>query len=299
MAAAVATISLKLAAYLLTGSVGLLSDALESLINLATAGLVVLALWYAARPVDESHTYGHEKFEFFASGIQGALITAAGLGVAAVAVEHLRAPPLLRQLELGLLLGFIATVLNLAVARVLLGVAQRSDSIVLEAEGRHLMADVWTSVGVLAGLSIVRFTGVVWLDPLVGLTVAAFILRTGLSLLKRSYDGLMDRTLPADEVIVLRDVLTRLLPREATYHGLRTRRAGRRRFIEFHLLVPGRWSVARAHVLTQDVEHAISDELHGAQATVHIEPVEEPSSWADTPLLEHHLPRPPGAPPAG
>jgi cation diffusion facilitator family transporter len=297
--AALATIGLKVAAYLVTGSVGLLSDAMESLINLATAGLVVLALWYAARPADSTHAYGHEKIEFFVSGIQGTLITAAGLGIAWLAIEHLRQPAPLQQLNLGLALGLTAAALNLIVARMLLALGRHSHSIALEAEGHHLLADVWTSGAVVAGLAIVGATGLWWLDPVLALGVAALILRTGLGLLRRSFDGLMDRVLPHHELDTLREVLGRLLPPETTYHGLRTRHAGRRRFADFHLLVPGHWSVAKAHTLAQQLEHAIAEALPGTQTTVHIEPVEELASWEDTPLLETGRPRPPGAPPHG
>lgn len=294
--AALATVGLKLVAYAVTGSVGLLSDALESLINLATAGLVVFALWYAARPVDRTHPYGHEKIEFFASGVQGALITAAGLGIAALAVDHVREPPPLRRLDLGLTLAIVAAALNLVAAYVLLTMGRRSRSITLEAEGRHLLADVATTAAVVAGLGIVWLTGLRWLDSAIALGIAALILRSGLRLLRQSFDGLMDHVLPHEELNRLRAVLKELLPPEATYHGLRTRRAGRRRFADFHLLVPGRWSVAKAHALAQQLEHAIADALPGTQTTVHIEPVEEPASWEDTPLLEPGLPRPPGAP---
>lgn len=299
VAAAILTLGLKLAAYAVTGSIGLLSDAMESLVNLATAGLAFFALWYAARPVDRTHAYGHEKIEFFASGIEGLLITGAALGIAWTAVEHLRTPAPLQQLDLGLGLALAAAGLNLTIAQMLLAIARRTNSIVLEAEGRHLLTDVWTSAAVLFSLGVVRLTNLVWLDPAIGLVLAALILRTGVGLLRRSFDGLMDRTLPDEEMATLRTALARLLPSETTYHGLRTRRAGRRRFIDLHLLVPGRWTVAKAHVLAQEVEHAIAAALPGAQATVHIEPVEEPAAWEDTPLLEKGLPRPPGAPPVG
>lgn len=297
IAAAVATLGLKFTAYAVTGSIGLLSDAMESLVNLATAGLALFALWYAARPVDRTHAYGHEKIEFFASGVEGLLIAVAALGIGWVAVDHLPAPAPLQRLDLGLALALAAAGLNFAVARTLLAIGRRTHSIVMEAEGRHLLTDVWTSAAVLVSLGVVRVTNVAWLDPAIGLVLAALILRTGLGLLRRSFDGLMDRTLPDEEVAGLRAVLARLLPPETTYHGLRTRRAGRRRFVDFHLLVPGRWSVAKAHLLAQEIEQAIAAALVGAQVTVHIEPVEEPAAWTDTPLLDTGLPRPPGAPP--
>lgn len=298
-AAAVFTLALKFAAFWVTGSIGLLSDAAESVVNVVAAGAGFGALWYAARPVDQSHTYGHEKIEFFSSGVEGTFIVGAALAVGWAALERLWQPPSLHQLDLGLALALAAALINLGVGRILLRQARQTHSVLMEAQGRHLLTDVWTTVGVLAGLVVVRVTAMVWLDPAMGLVVALFILRTGVDLLWRSFDGLMDRALPDSELHALREVLAARLPRGTTFHGLRSRRAGTQRFVDFHLLVPGKWHVARAHALVQELEHAIAERLRNAQTTVHVEPVEEPAAWSDTPLVESGLPRPPGAPPNG
>jgi cation diffusion facilitator family transporter len=283
--AAVATIALKSAAYLLTGSVGLLSDAVESLVNLVAAVTAYLSLRYAARPVDASHTYGHEKIEFFSSGLEGVLIAVAAASIAWYAVRRLLEPELLQPLGLGLALALIASVINGAVAVVLLRAGRKHGSIVLEADGRHLLTDVWTSAAVLAGLGLVWLTGLYVLDPLIALAVAVNILWTGFRLIHRSFDGLMDHALPAEEQAAVRSAIEQRLGPNMAYHALRTRQAGRRRFVDFHLLVPGSLSVQQAHTLTGEIEDAVRDTLPEMEVSVHIEPIEDSAAWSDSALL--------------
>jgi cation diffusion facilitator family transporter len=283
--AAVLTLALKSAAYFLTGSVGLLSDAVESLVNIVAAVTAFLSLHYSARPVDESHTYGHEKIEFFSSGLEGVLIVTAAAAIAWYAVQRLLSPQPLQPLGPGLAISLIASLLNAIVAAILLRAGRRYGSIILEADGWHLLTDVWTSAAVLLGLSLVWLTGREWLDPFVALVVAANILWTGFKLIRRSFDGLMDRSLPPQEQAAVRAAIERHLGSNMDYHALRTRQAGRRRFVDFHLLVPGRLTVQEAHTLTGQIEESVRGALPGLEVTVHIEPIEDRSSWRDSALL--------------
>jgi cation diffusion facilitator family transporter len=284
--AAVVTMALKTAAWWMTGSVGLLSDAAESLVNLVAAVLAFLALLYAAQPVDREHTYGHEKIEFFSSGLEGGLIFVAALTIAWSAIARLFGDHEITRLDIGLALSFLAALINLAVAQVLLRVGRRYQSIVLEADGQHLMTDVLTSAGVLIGLGLVWLTDAVWLDPVVALLMAAHIMGTGWRLVHRSFDGLMDRALPEEEVVKLREAITSLLAPGMTFHALRTRRAGSRRFADFHLLVPGEMRVAHAHDLVDRIEAALRQALSNLEVTIHLEPIEARSSWEDSALLQ-------------
>jgi cation diffusion facilitator family transporter len=283
--AALVTLGIKAAAYGLTGSVGLLSDAVESLVNLVAALTALFCLWFAARPVDVTHTYGHEKIEYFSSGWEGLLILLAACSIAWYAVLRLFEPKLPDDLEIGMILCLGASVVNFVVALVLLRVGKKTQSIVLEADGKHLMTDVWTSVGVVVGLLLVRVTGWTVLDPVIALLVAANILWTALDLMRRSFNGLMDHALPESEQAALRVAIEKKVPRGVTYHAMRTRQAGARRFVDFHLLVPGAWSVQEAHDLTGQVEAAIKNEFPAVEVTVHIEPIEEPAAWKDSELL--------------
>ncbi|HTU88551.1 MAG TPA: cation diffusion facilitator family transporter [Gemmataceae bacterium] len=283
--AALLTLALKSAAYFLTNSVGLLSDAVESLVNVVAAVTAYLSLRYAARPVDESHTYGHEKIEFFSSGLEGLLIAAAAAAIAWYAVQRLIAPQSLQPLGPGLAISLIASLLNGVTAAILLHAGRKHGSIVLEADGWHLLTDVWTSAAVLVGLSLVWLTSVPMLDPLVALIVVANILWTGFDLIRRSFDGLMDRALPPPEQAAVRSAIERHLGPNMDYHALRTRRAGRRRFVDFHLLVPGRLTVQEAHTLTGRIEESVRGALPELEVTVHIEPIEDRSSWRDSALL--------------
>jgi cation diffusion facilitator family transporter len=283
--AAVVTLILKGVAYWLTGSVGLLSEVAESATNLLAAGTALFSLWYAARPVDPSHTYGHEKIEFFSSGLEGVLILVGAAWVAWYAVRRLFALEPLPAIDLATVLTAVAALINLAVGRVLLRAGQAHGSIVLQADGRHLIADVWTAAAVIAGLVLVRLTSIYWLDPFLGLGVAAFIVWSGFGLLRSSFNGLMDHALPADEQAAVRTAIERQLQTGMDYHALRTRRAGSRRFADFHLLVPGALSVRRAHELTAGIEEAIRAALPGIEVTVHIEPIEDRSAWEDSELV--------------
>lgn len=279
--AAVVVISLKLGAWWLTGSVGLLSDAVESLANLAGAVVAYLMLVVAERPPDDEHAYGHSKAEYFASGFEGGLILFASLGVGWVAISRLLAPQPLDDVGLGLVVVGVATAVNLWVARVLLAAGRVHGSITLESTGYHLMADVWMSVGVMAGVGAVGLTGWSWLDPVVALGVAVHILVTGSRLVQRSALGLLDTALTDAELARIHEVIEVFEGRGIQFHALRTRRAGRRAFVSVHVLVPGDWSVQRGHDVAEEVESAIRDRIKGCTPFTHLEPVEDPASLRD------------------
>lgn len=283
--AAIFTLALKTAAWLLTGSVGLLSDAAESLINLLAAATAYLSLQYAAQPVDAGHTYGHEKIEFLSSGLEGGLILVAALTIAWYALSRLLTPQPLVQLDLGMTLSIVAAVINGVVGLLLLRVGRRHGSIVLEADGKHLLTDVWTSAAVVAGLAVVWFTGRPIFDPLIALIVSANIVWTAVDLLRRSFNGLMDHALPDDELALVRAAIEANLGPNMDYHALRTRQAGAHRFVDFHLLVPGVMSVRQAHDVTGQVEAAVRAALPGMEVTVHIEPIEDRQAYEDSALV--------------
>ena len=282
--AAVLTIGIKAAAYWLTGSVGLLSDTLESGINLFAALTAYVSLHYSQRPVDATHTYGHEKIEFFSSGLEGVLIVVAGIGTGWVAINRLVHPAPLTALGLGTALALAASLINLAVGLVLVRVGRREHSIVLEADGKHLLTDVWTSVAVVTGVVVVWMTGLVVLDPIIAILVGLNILVTGLRLIRRSFDGLMDHALSADLQELLRQTIRSNTPAGTDFHALRTRQAGARKFADFHLLVPGHLTVRAAHDLGMKVEDALHAALPGVETTIHIEPIEDRASWEDNTL---------------
>ena len=275
IATSLVTIALKFGAWHLTGSVSLWSDALESLVNLA-AGLVALgAVTLAELPADERHSYGHDKAEYFSSGVEGALIVVAAVAIVWSAVHRLIEPQTIERLGPGMLVAFLAGAANFATARIMLKVARQHDSITIEADAKHLLTDVWTSAGILAGLSVVMFVPQ-WaiLDPLMAIAVGVHIVVTGVGLLRRSVDGLMDAALPAVEVRRAEKLISDALPPDASFHALRTRKAGARRFIEFHLLVPGTMSVASSHALCDRIEAALEAQLRKAHVTIHVEPRE-------------------------
>lgn len=288
LAAAAVIIALKGAAYWLTGSVGLLSDALESLVNLVAAAFAVFVLTVIARPADEDHQYGHDKAEYFSSGLEGGLILVAAIAIGIAAIERLLHPRPLEQLGLGLGLTLVASLINLAVARMLLAAGKRHDSITLEADGHHLMTDVWTSAGVLVGVAAAAGSGWLWLDPVVAIFVAVRIVWTGFYLLRRSVLGLMDTALPPPEQEAIHDVLGRYP--QVQYHALRTRRSGARRFVSMHLLVPGAWSVNQAHDLCERIEEEVRGQLRNTTITTHLEPLEDPRSWRDSSLAPIETP---------
>lgn len=284
IAAALVTIGLKGWAWWLTGSVGLLSDALESFVNLAAAVLALWLLGVAARPPDEDHSFGHDKAEYFASGIEGTLILAAATGIAVTALPRLLHPEPLQQVGWGLVASAAATLVNLLVGRILIRAGKTHHSITLEADGQHLMTDVWTSVGVIAAVALVAATGWLRLDPLIALAVASYICFTGARLMRRSVSGLMDTALPREERDRVRAILERHRVPGVDFHALRTRQAGHRRFVYFHLLVPGAWSVEKGHNLMEGIEGEIRASLPHATVIAHLEPVEDPSSYQDVHL---------------
>ncbi len=280
--AAFATIALKTGAYLLTDSVGLLSDAIESLVNLAGAVTALVMLTIAARPADESHVYGHSKAEYFASFIEGLLILGAATGIASAAIQRLLNPHPLEQLGLGLAVSIAASIINFIVARVLIAQGKKRNSITLEADGQHLMTDVWTSLGVIGGIGIVAFTGWTTLDPIVAIVVAINIIFTGGHLIARSTSGLMDAALPANEQDAIQSVMANFRERGVNFHALRTRQAAARRFVSVHILVPGDWTVHDAHHLAEDFESDIRAALGGVITVfTHLEPVEDELSMED------------------
>jgi cation diffusion facilitator family transporter len=284
IAAAVITIGLKVAAYWLTGSVGLLSDALESLVNLIAAIMALAMLTIAARPPDEEHAYGHSKAEYFSSGVEGALIVLAAVSIGWAAWPRLLQPQPIEQPGLGLAISVAASALNFAVARILLAAGRRYHSITLEADARHLVTDVWTSAGVLVGIVAVVLTGWERLDPIIALLVAANIIWTGVQLVRRSALGLLDTALPAEEQAAVRQVLDRYAQPEVQFHALRTRQAGARQFVSLHVLVPGQWTVQRGHALLEQIERDIRAALPNVTVFTHLESLDDPTSWQDTAL---------------
>jgi cation diffusion facilitator family transporter len=284
IAAALLTIALKATAYWLTGSIGLLSDALEALVNLVAAIMALSMLTVAGRPADEIHAFGYSKTEYFSSGLEGALILLAAATIAWTALPRLFTPQPLEQLGLGLTVSVVASAVNFGVARILLNAGKEYRSITLEADAHHLMADVWTSAGVVLGVSVVALTGWLRLDPLIALIVAANILRTGWQLLSRSIRGLLDAALPAAEQEAINQVLNRYESLGIQHHALRTRQAGTRSFISLHVLVPGNWTVQRGHDLLEHLERDIRAAVPGAQLFTHLEPQGDPAAWEDIAL---------------
>ena len=281
VAAALATIGLKSLAWHLTGSVGLLSDALESGVNLVSSLTAFWALTLAARPADREHHFGYSKAEYFSSGIESALIVVAAVGIAVTASERLFDPKPLEQVNLGLILSLAATAINAAVARVLLRAGRRLDSITLRADAHHLLTDVWTSVGVVVGIALVKITGLSVLDPLIAIAVAVNIVGTGWRLLRETAAGLLDRSLPPEEEAAVEAVLARHRGEGIAFHALRTRLAGARRFVSLHVLVPGAWSVKDGHDFCERVEAEISGALPGSHVITHLEPIEDPVAWSE------------------
>jgi len=284
IAAALATIALKCAAYFLTGSVGLLSDAIDSFVNLIGGVMVLAMLTVAARPADEDHSYGHSKAEYFSSGVEGTLILIAAVSIGVVAVKGVVHPKQLEKIGLGLAVSTVASLLNLAVGFLLLRVGRKTRSIALEANARHLMADVWTSAGVLVGVGAVAVTGWERLDPVVALAVGANVSWTGLGIVRRSVSGLMDTALPHPDRVLIENVLGTYKKNGLQFHALRTRDAGARKFVSMHVLVPGDWTVRRGHQLLEQIESEIQKVLPSAIVFTHLEPLGDPASWLDDPL---------------
>ena len=285
IAAATATIVLKGAAWWVTGSVGLLSDALESIVNLAGASMALAMLSVAEQPADEEHAYGHGKAEYFSSGFEGLLILIAAIAIGVSATGRLLHPEPLSGIGVGMGISAAAALLNLLVARVLLAAGREHRSLTLEADAQHLMTDVWTSAGVIAGVGATALTGLLWLDPLIALLVDINIVWTGWTLIRRSMSGLMDGALPPEDHARVLDILARYHAEEGVdHHALRTRESGARRFIELHVLVPGAWSVRRGHDLAERLEGDIRAALPRATVITHVEPREDPVSQEDIAL---------------
>ena len=282
--AALCTIVLKAFAWRLTDSVGLLSDAIESFVNLAGALMALGMLSVAARPADDGHAYGHTKAEYFSSAFEGILILAAAVWIAVEAVERLTDPRPIGSASIGLAVAALATAVNLATARILMRVGREAKSIALEADAHHLFTDVWTSIGVIAGVGLVWVTGWLWLDPTIALLVAANIVWTGWHLARRSAAGLMDASLPGAELKQIEAILTAYRQQGLEFHALRTRQAGSRAFVTMHVLVPGAWTVQQGHEWSERIEADLRRALPGVHVTTHIEPKEDPVSQVDKEL---------------
>jgi len=290
--AALLTIGLRTAAYLITGSVGLLSDAVESLVNLIGGIMALAMLTVAARPADEEHAYGHGKAEYFSSGLEGGLILVAAVSIGVAAVMRLITPKPLQELGVGLIVSLAAAVVNLVVALLILRAGRKHNSITLEANAKHLLTDVWTSVGIVAGLSLVIFTHWQWLDPVVALLVAANIVWAGVSIVRRSIGGLMDMALSASDVAGVRKVFQVYEQAGVQFHALRTRQAGAQRFVSVHVLVPGDWTVQRGHELLERIEDDIRRAVSDAVVFTHLESLDDPASWEDETLERRQTAKP-------
>jgi cation diffusion facilitator family transporter len=280
-AVAVGTIGLKTSAWWLTGSVGLLSDALESLVNLAGALFALLMVTVAAQPPDASHPYGHHKAEYFSGGFEGVLILVAALGIIWAALHRLFIPQPLVELGLGLALSVVSTVINAVLAWAMMRKGREQRSVALEADARHLLTDVWTSIGVVVGLTAVRVTGWVWLDPLIAIAVAANIAREGVLLVAVAAEGLMDHAL---EDSVCRDIERTLAGFDhpaIRFDHVTTRRAGRRRFVDLHMHMPAQWTLGRAAALRGTVEQALMSAVPGLRATIQLLPMDVESHFGD------------------
>lgn len=288
IAAALVTIGLKSGAYFLTGSVSLLSDALESLVNLVAAVVALIALVIAAQPPDDTHEYGHGKIEYFASGIEGTLILVAAGSIAITALERLFRPQPLEQVGFGLAISVLASVINLGVARILMRVGREHHSITLQADAQHLMTDVWTSVGVVIGIGLVTITGDERLDPIIALIVAANIIRSGIGLIRQSFNGLMDSPVSEEEREKIDGILTEFQQQGIQFHALRTRQSGARRFMSVHVLMPPHWTIKKGHDLVEQIESAVRQAVPNASLFTHLEPLGDPAAHEDVQLDRQH-----------
>jgi cation diffusion facilitator family transporter len=276
--------AIKAVAYSVTNSVGLLSDALESIVNLTAALVAVRVLKEIAKPPDKEHAYGHGKAEYFSSLIEGILIGIAAISIVYTAIQRMLNPEEIQQISLGLTLALVASVFNLYVARLLMRRGREHNSITLEADGEHLMSDVWTSLGVLAGVGAVSITGWQLLDPVIAMIVASKIGWTSIRLTQRSIQGLMDASLPESQIEEISKILDRYRNQEIRFHALRTRQAGAHSFISMHVITPGNWSIRQGHDLLESIEKEIQKVIPLASVFTHLEPLEDPRSWDDTNL---------------
>ncbi|WP_026917611.1 cation diffusion facilitator family transporter [Gordonia shandongensis] len=279
IATALVTIALKTLAWQITGSVGLLSDAAESVVNLVAAVVAFFALRIAARPADDDHNFGHAKSEYFSAVVEGVMIVVAAVVIMATAVDRLINPRELESVGIGLVVSVIASVLNAVVAWQLLRVGRRHRSATLEADGQHLLTDVWTTGGVVVGVGLVAVTGWTVLDPVIAIIVAVNILFVGYRLVKESTLGLMDTAVPDAERAAIDAVLDGFRTDGVDFHDVRTREAGHLRFVQLHMLVPGRWTVQRAHDLLEEVETELHSAVEDLRPTIHLEPIEDPRSY--------------------
>jgi cation diffusion facilitator family transporter len=277
----IVTIVLKLSAFYLTGSIGLLSDAVEAIVNIVAALVALGILTYSAAGPDREHNFGHEKAQYFSSGIEGALIFVAAGAIIWVSIPRLMNPQELEQVSAGLVLSVLAAIANAACAWVMLRAARQHRSITLEADARHLLTDVWTTGGVFIGVVLVQWTGWLRLDPLIAIAVAFQIVWTGWHLMARSFQGLMDRAIPDEDRAAMVEVLETLHERGCDYHALRTRVAGAKSFVDVHVLVPGSMSVQQGHDLVEALENEIRGRLPHIEVLTHLEPLEDPKSWDD------------------
>jgi cation diffusion facilitator family transporter len=281
IAAAVVTITLKFVAWRITGSVGLLSDAAESVVNLVAAVAVLIALKVAAMPADKNHHFGHTKAEYFSAAVEGMMIFVAAVVIVVSAVERFIRPQPIENVGLGLAISVVASLVNGAVAMVLLRAGRQHRSLTLTADGKHLMTDVWTSAGVVVGVLVVALTGIERLDPVVAFLVGLNIIWTGWKLVRESTEGLMDIAMPKEDNAAIAEILSRFVTREVHFHALRTRLSGHHRFAEVHVLVPGAWTVQRGHDLVEEVEEAVHREFGDLALTCHLEPTEDPRAYGD------------------
>ncbi|MFN2136607.1 MAG: cation diffusion facilitator family transporter [Candidatus Promineifilaceae bacterium] len=287
--AALLTLVLKFGAYQLTGSVGILSDALEGLINLAAAIVVLATLHYVERPPDESHEYGHDKAEYFSSGIEGTLIVVASAAILVTGLRRLLNPQPLEQVGLGLTVAIIAALINLLAGQIILRASRRYDSITLEADGRHLMSDVWTSAAVVGGVAAATVSGIEQLDPLIAIAIGLKIGWEGLHIFRRSVQGLMDTPIAREERETVESILNEHNGEGVRWHAMRTRQSGRRRFISVHLLLPDDWNVQRAHDLAEHLETEVAKAINGATLFTHIEPQGDPVAESDQQLDREYI----------
>ncbi|MFO0704008.1 MAG: cation diffusion facilitator family transporter [Patescibacteria group bacterium] len=279
--AAIITILLKFIAYQATGSVGLFSDALESIVNLLAASFTMIMLSISAKPADDDHTYGHTKAEYFASIVEACFITLASLGIGYAAINRIMHPSDIAQGWTGIGLSAAASLINAGVAFYLFGVAKKHNSLALEADAHHLMTDVWTSVGVIVGIVIVILTGFSIVDPIIALIVALNIVKTGFDLVKRSVDGLMDKSISESDLAKIKLVLSKYEEKGVRFHALRSRMSGQKAFASVHVLVPGNWSVQKGHDMLEELEKEVRQDVHGLSFFTHIEPKEDAKSFED------------------
>jgi cation diffusion facilitator family transporter len=281
VAASISTLLLKGSAYYLTGSVGLLSDALESFINLAAAVMALVLITIAISPPDKEHPFGHSKAEYFSSVIEGVLILFAAIAIGVTSIERIMNPRLLQDLGIGLLISVAASAINLFTALALLKAGKRYNSITLEADARHLLTDVWTTGGVLIGLLMVKITGWVILDPIIAVLMAFNIVVTGIKLIMRSVSGLMDEALPEDQLKAVKKILNKYKSKRIIYHSLYTRKAASKNFIFLHLLMPADWHISRGHEITKKIEGEIKCLLSESDVFIHIEPLNDSDAFDD------------------